>query len=755
MRKVLLVVLAGVLLAAGPWLWGSAGGVWTATVSAPATVAASAGFPGVPQLVTDGGPVFYHRGEDAQSAAVTSVAADSSGNSQNGTYAGPTNGSSMWWRMDDGATATRFADASGATNTGQHTGSGMTITASPGPTGGAYMLGASSNGTFAQAALSSVLSPLRADRSFTISVWANLGDTAPTASGTRAAVAHLTNSSYPRSDVALVADHSASCAAPPCWTFTMAKDPSTLTGVTGWDTVYGPTAVVNTWALLTGVFNAGAGTMTLYVNGTPAAATAAHTVPVNAATGRNIGFGRYRIANAWSSYGGRDTGTGMIIGEARTWRRALSAAEVAELPVRATSRWAFDEASGTPGYTASASSTGGGTVTARSTTGVTLGAAASLATGRTGNGLSIPTAGANGYLQGPAGQVNTNGSFSVGAWVKLTNNSVDRTIISQNGTNTTAFTIGYDQTQDRWAMRSWPSDSGAATPTVTYSAAGSVVLNQWTHIAGVYQSGTQIRLYVNGRSSGTATTHTTHWTSSGAVQIGRRLTGGATAAGWQGQIDDVRIFNGYALTTATLTPLLGGLAVEEFGGLDGTTKTGHANSTAVAFGGVANGWNGRYSGAAAPSTFTVECLVRVAAGDSGVIAGFADTSSGLASTSTDRLLYVDTTGKARFGVISGGIPVTVVSAATVTDGAWHHVMGSAGADGLKLYVDGVRVVNTAVTGAASATGFWRWGGLPLLPLSGWPSEPPNPYLTGTIDELAAYSRQLTDQENLWRVYANY
>lgn len=755
MRRVLLVLLTGVLLASGPWLWNPAGGAWTATATVPATVTASANFPGVPQIVTDGGPVFYHRGEDLQSSATSSTAADSSGSGQSGTYAGPTNASSMWWRMDDGSGATTFADASGATNTGQHTGSGMTITQAAGPTGGAYMLGASTNGTFAQAALSSVLSPFRADRGFTVSVWANLGDTAPSTSGTRAAAAHLTNSSYPRSDVALVADHSTNCAAPPCWTFTMAKDPSTLTGVTGWDTVYGPTAVINTWALLTGVFNAGTSTMTLYVNGTPAAATAAHTIPANAATNRNIGFGRYRIAGAWSSYGGRNTGTGMIIGEARTWRRALSAAEVAELPVRATSRWAFDEVSGTPGYTASAASTGGGTVSARSTTGVTLGSAASLGTGRTGNALSIPTAGANGYLQGPAGQVNTNGSFSVGAWVKLTSNSADRTIISQNGTNTTAFTIGYDQAQNRWAMRMWPSDSGAATPSVTYSAANSVVLNQWTHVAGVYQAGSEIRLYVNGRSSGTATAHTTNWTSSGAVQIGRRLTGGSTAAGWQGQIDDVRIFNGYALVTATLAQLLGSMAVEEFGALAGTTKTGHAGSTAVAFGGVANGWNGKYSGSAAPSAFTVECLVRVAAGDRGVIAGFADTSSGLASTATDRMLYVDTAGKVRFGVLSAGAPVTLASAAVVDDGDWHHVMGSVGADGLKLYLDGVRTVNTAVTTSASANGFWRWGGQPLLPLAGWPSEPPNPYITGTIDEVAAYSRQLTDQENLWRVYANY
>ena len=59
------------------------------------------------------------------------------------------------------------------------TGSPMTITYTGGPTGGAYQLGASSASCCAQATLSSSLSPFRADRSFTLSVWANLGDTVP------------------------------------------------------------------------------------------------------------------------------------------------------------------------------------------------------------------------------------------------------------------------------------------------------------------------------------------------------------------------------------------------------------------------------------------------------------------------------------------------------------------------------------------------------------------------------------------------
>ncbi|WP_043512176.1 MULTISPECIES: LamG-like jellyroll fold domain-containing protein [unclassified Actinoplanes] len=755
-RRVAAVLFAGTLLVAMPLAWRPVAAQYTATTAVPATVAASAGFPGLPQLVTDGGPLFYHRGEESQTGALSSTAVDSSGNGQDGAYANSTNGPSLWWPMDDGPAATRYRDLSGTTDTGKPTGTPMTVTNTTGPTGGAYMLGASTASCCAQATLSSVLSPFRADRDFTVALWVDIGDTAP-AAGSRFSAFHMTNSSYRRSDVALLVDNSASCAMAPCWAFTMAKDPNSTT-VTGWDTAYGSAAAVNTWTHLTAVFVAATGTMSLYVNGVAPPATATHTVPADAATDRNVGFGRYRTGAGtgnWAGYGGRNTGIGMIIGEARTWRRALSAAEVAELPVRATSRWTFDEATGTtPGYTTASASTGTPSVTGSSTAGVTAGAAAALTTGRTGNALTIATAGVNGYVQGPSAQVTTSGSFSVAAWVRLTDTSADRTIVSQNGVLGTAFTLGYDSTANRWRMRWWPSDAAVVTPKSTVSAAAPV-LNQWTHVAGVYEAGKEIRLYVDGRSSGTATPATTAaWPSLGATQIGRRVVGGATAEGWQGQIDDLRVYNGYPVVSTTMRQLVGSVEVEETGGLAGTRPL-HANTTAMAFGGSSSGGNGRFAAAVAGPAFTEECLIRVASGETGVIGGFADTDDQLDSTVTDRLMYVDTTGRVRFGVLGAGVPVTVVSAAAVDDGTWHHVLASVGAAGLKLYVDGVKVTGTAVTAAASTTGYWRWGGVAMLPLNGWPSAPSNPYLTGTIDEFAVYDRQLTDQEDLWRVYADY
>ncbi|GIF23018.1 hypothetical protein Ate02nite_57480 [Paractinoplanes tereljensis] len=179
---------------------------------------------------------------------------------------------------------------------------------------------------------------------------------------------------------------------------------------------------------------------------------------------------------------------------------------------------------------------------------------------------------------------------------------------------------------------------------------------------------------------------------------------------WQGQIDDLRIYHGYPLNSASTT-----------------------GTTAMAFGGTGSAYNNKYAATPATTAFTVECLIRVGPGQSGIIAGFS------AGGTTDRLLYVDA--------------------------AWHHLTASVGpitgtgalaAGGLRLSLDGTVTSTSAVTAAIASTGVWRWGGTPLLlPLTTWPAAPGNPYLTGTLDELAVYDKQLTDQDDLWRVYGNY
>ncbi|MFD1365993.1 LamG domain-containing protein, partial [Actinoplanes sichuanensis] len=75
------------------------------------------------------------------------------------------------------------------------------------------------------------------------------------------------------------------------WQFTMARADADSTA---WDTVTGPAATVSKWTHLTGVYDAAAAKMTLYVNGV-AATAGTHTAPWAAANG-GVQWGRGQVA---------------------------------------------------------------------------------------------------------------------------------------------------------------------------------------------------------------------------------------------------------------------------------------------------------------------------------------------------------------------------------------------------------------------------------------------------------------------------
>ncbi len=755
----LLVAIAGLIAAV--LLLPPSSATFTSPVNVPATIAASATFPGQPQLISDKAPVFYHRMEQSQNASAGSAATDTMASSP-GVYGPATNGPSMWWRFDDTSTVTPFSDFAGAADTASI--NGTATAGGAGPMGGAVTLG---NGS----SLSSVASPFRADRSFTMSVWVNIGSVVPSGT-TRFGVLSMTGNSsgtpngtgtYDRSDAMIIAEPPANCPAPstsPCWAFAMAGNPqNTAIAI---DSARSTSAVVaNTWVQLTAVFDTAATPpMALYVNGT-SEGTKAHTIPANAATNASLEAGRYRD----TTWQGTTAGTAQI-GETRTWRRALAAAEVAQLVVRPNARYAFNEATGssTTSYTSVANSTGAPGAVSRPA-GIAPAGGATLTAGREGNAF---TSVATGTVVGPNAQLNTAGSFTVSAWVRLTDMGAERIFFSANYSLGTVVSLGYSG--GKWII-------GVLTGLPTVTLSGDVtapVLNQWVHLVGMYDKfNGQLRLYVDGVPQ-TPVSTAAPVTADNVVVVGSRLALGAYMNFWLGQVDDLRLYNGYPLNSAagttgtvlqTFVNLLDpGLSSETPGGLQGSTKTGHAGSTAVAFGGTGNGYNNKYSVSTATTAFTVECLIRVGAGQSGVIAGFSNTGTGLGSSTSDRLLYVDSAGKVRFGLLQSGTPVTLVSAANVDDGAWHHITAGVGpitgtgaiaAGGLRLSLDGTVTSNAAVTAATASTGIWRWGGAPLLPVSTWPSAPANPYLTGTLDEFAVYDKQLTDQDDLWRVYGNF
>lgn len=144
-----------------------------------------------------------------------------------------------------------------------------------------------------------------------------------------------------------------------------------------------------------------------------------------------------------------------------------------------------------------------------------------------------------------------------------------------------------------------------------------------------------------------------------------------------------------------------------------------------------------------PARFSVEAWFRSTSTTGGLLVGVGDAQA--SATQDDRVLYLGTDGKVRFGVGASAKAVAVSSAA-LNDGRWHHVVGvveagTGSSSNATVYVDGAAQVATASKVTATVTtGFWRAGSEPL---SGWAANPTTPGLVGDLDEVAVYSTPLT------------
>ncbi|MFJ5646131.1 LamG domain-containing protein [Streptomyces sp. NPDC093223] len=146
-----------------------------------------------------------------------------------------------------------------------------------------------------------------------------------------------------------------------------------------------------------------------------------------------------------------------------------------------------------------------------------------------------------GYLQTGGAVVDTSGSFTVSAWVRLTSKSGFQTVAGQDGRNVSGFFLQYSDTDDRWRLALGHSDSTDADETQVLSA-HSPVLNQWQHLTAVVDAGArQIRLYVNGVLQGAAN-DVNRWSAEGPFSVGRGLWDGQASDAWHGGIDDVRVY---------------------------------------------------------------------------------------------------------------------------------------------------------------------------------------------------------------------
>ncbi|CAL9327786.1 LamG domain-containing protein [Streptomyces sp. enrichment culture] len=171
---------------------------------------------------------------------------------------------------------------------------------------------------------------------------------------------------------------------------------------------------------------------------------------------------------------------------------------------------------------------------------------------------TVPTQ--TGYAATSAPAVNTRDSFTVSAWVQLTDASANRVVLSAPGTNGSAFALYYSSAAKKWVFNR--TDKDVASPAYIRSVADqeSPQLNVWTHVAGVFKTegddnlpdtdpaNDTIQLFINGRPQGqpvvlsqTASTYTP-WTATGGLQFGRFKSAGAYSSYHVGLIDEVAVW---------------------------------------------------------------------------------------------------------------------------------------------------------------------------------------------------------------------
>ncbi|WP_150244125.1 LamG-like jellyroll fold domain-containing protein [Nocardiopsis quinghaiensis] len=141
--------------------------------------------------------------------------------------------------------------------------------------------------------------------------------------------------------------------------------------------------------------------------------------------------------------------------------------------------------------------------------------------------------------------VDTSGTFSVSAWVKLDRAYAHHTAVAQEGTQQSAFHLGYQGNTGQWVFKMSPEDEywdGSREWAVVTSSATAEV-GVWTHLLGTHDAQTgEITLYVDGVEQGTDT-HPGPWNAQGPLTVGRALFQGAGNYYWPGAIDDIRVWN--------------------------------------------------------------------------------------------------------------------------------------------------------------------------------------------------------------------
>jgi hypothetical protein len=150
----------------------------------------------------------------------------------------------------------------------------------------------------------------------------------------------------------------------------------------------------------------------------------------------------------------------------------------------------------------------------------------------------------NGYID-LGNTLALSGPISIAAWVKVDSFASNGRVLSKSGA---VPDRGFDLTLESKGTAHFQIALDGTNEVGAEDAAPSGV---WTHIAGVFVPGTEVRLFVDGKRAATVTTTATSSVYSQPAQIARRAD---DAGRLTGAVDDVRIYS-RVLTDAEIADL--------------------------------------------------------------------------------------------------------------------------------------------------------------------------------------------------------
>lgn len=142
--------------------------------------------------------------------------------------------------------------------------------------------------------------------------------------------------------------------------------------------------------------------------------------------------------------------------------------------------------------------------------------------------------------------VRTDRSYTVAGWVRLDEVGHNSTAIAQEGTDQSAFYLGYQYTLDHnnWVMKLPPEDRTGATGWHRSLSNHSVEFGRWTHLAATYDhTRGEATLFVDGVDQGPVEIPDA-WHANGNVVIGGAQFEKAFFDPWSGDISDVHLYQG-------------------------------------------------------------------------------------------------------------------------------------------------------------------------------------------------------------------